>query len=52
LKSIFVFVAGIAIGAALHAAIRPAIRKLSGGYFLREGDAIADEAVGMDSPGL
>jgi hypothetical protein len=51
LQSIFVFMAGIAIGAVLHAAIRPAIRKLCGGHLLGESETIADEATGMDIPG-
>jgi hypothetical protein len=52
LTKIFVFIVGVTVGALLHAAIRPSIRKLTGGYFFREGDAVINEAVGLDSPGL
>jgi hypothetical protein len=52
LTKIFVFIAGVAVGALLQAAVRPSIRKLAGGYFFREGDAVINEAIGLDSPGL
>jgi hypothetical protein len=51
LNSIVVFVSGVVVGMTLHAAIRPALRKLSGGYFFREGDKLTDEFTGTDSPG-
>jgi hypothetical protein len=40
------------LGAALHAAVAPTVRKLTGGYFFREGGNAIDEGIGIDSPGV
>jgi hypothetical protein len=50
LDPLFLFVTGIVVGAALHAAVRPAVRKLSGDYFFRDGETLEDEGHGIDSP--
>jgi hypothetical protein len=46
------FLAGVVLGAALHAAVAPTVRKLTGGYFFREGGKAIDEGIGIDSPGV
>jgi len=46
------FLAGLMLGAALHAAVAPTVRKLTGGYFFREGGKAIDEGIGIDSPGV